>query len=77
MKWTAERSIDAIDLQLFDMFGQPLPEVPALVPTVPLPLGVENYVVTNGPGDYAITFLVEEQEDALVANASNYGYRLP
>jgi len=73
MKWTAERSIDAIDLLLFDQYGQPLP-IPVLPPTSPV--SPPQYVLNNGPGDFAITFLVEEQEDEIVPNEENLGYRI-
>ena len=73
MKWTAERSIDAIDILLFDMYGQPVP-IPQLPPFVAV-TGTD-YVVNNGPGDFAITFLVEEQESELMSNVSNIGYRM-
>jgi len=67
MKWTADRSIDAIDLQLFDMYGQPLPN------------GQDNTAVgTNGKqsyagqADYAITFHVHEPRAD--AQEENVGY---
>ena len=74
MKWTAERSIDAIDIQLFDMFGNPLP-IPNLAPVA---LTGADYAINNGPGNFAITFLVEENESEMVSNDSdgmNVGYR--
>ena len=73
MKWTAERSIDAIDILLFDQYGQPLP-IPFLSATSPV--SAPQYILNNGPGDFAITFLVEEQEDELVSNETNLGYRM-
>jgi hypothetical protein len=72
MKWTAERSIDAIDIQLYDMYGNPLP-IPILAP---IALAGNDYALNNGPGDFAITFLVEEQESELMSNADNIGYRM-
>jgi hypothetical protein len=66
MKWTADRSIDSIDLALFDMFGNPLPETSYTVgedgelvisPTLPI-----DITVTGSPSDYALTFHVYESE---------------
>jgi len=78
MKWTAERSIDSIDLQLFDMWGEPLP---AAVPYVVvaqegqvqpgfIPEGQYAY---NGPNDYAITFLVNEAPAGKQGENVGYG----
>jgi len=68
MKWTADRSIDAIDLQLFDMYGQPVPN------------GQTNAFIITGTGkaafageaDYAITFHVHEP--GAEAQEANVGY---
>ena len=54
MFWNVERSIDSIDLQLYDMYGQPLPTGLGMNAL----LGGTSLV--GDPGDYAITFLVEE-----------------
>jgi hypothetical protein len=76
MKWTADRSIDAIDLNLYDMYGNPIP-VPtvryygALTPPFPDP---DTYTsVGGGARDYQITFLVDEHED-IHAHPNNVGY---
>jgi len=55
MKWTADRSLDAIDLQLFDMYGQPLPT--QQLNETQSDLGRFAYA---GDADYAITFHVHE-----------------
>jgi hypothetical protein len=76
MKWTADRSIDAINLSLYDMYGQPLP-----IPTVRYygaeapPFPPTNTYVSLGGGarDYQITFLVDEHED-LHEVRNNVGY---
>jgi hypothetical protein len=66
LKWTADRSIDAIDLSLFDMYGQPLP--------------ISSYGITPGavdfdcgPSDYAITFHVHEP--GADVQSENVGYK--
>jgi hypothetical protein len=74
MKWTAERSIDTIDLNLYDQYGQPLPDATpiAQVGTVPagyVPIAATGY---SGSRDYAITFLVDEHDEGL---EHNVGYR--
>lgn len=76
MKWTADRSIDAINLSLYDMYGQPLP-----IPTVRYygasapPFPPTNTYISLGGGarDYQITFLVDEHED-LHEVRNNVGY---
>ena len=66
MKWTADRSLDAIDLQIYDMFGQPLPnqqlnELPG-----------ELRSAYAGDADYAITFHVHEP--GAETQEANIGY---
>jgi hypothetical protein len=73
MKWTAERSVDAIDLLLYDQYGQPLP-IPIIPPTSVV--SAPQYVLNNGPSDFGITFLVEEQEEEMMSNETNRGYIL-
>ena len=63
MKWTAERSIDAIDIQMYDMFGNPLPFP---TPYIGNPTNNPNdlvgpQILQCGPGNMAITFLVDEE----------------
>lgn len=67
MKWTADRSIDAIDLQLFDMWGQPLPTDQLNDPVVST--GRASYA---GQADYAITFHVHEP--GAETQEANIGY---
>jgi len=69
MKWTAERSIDSIDLLLYDQYGLPIPNFPT-IDVVDL-AGVTN-IAYCGPRDYAITFLVDEHDEGL---SPNLGYR--
>jgi len=75
MKWTAERSIDSIDLTLFDQFGNQVPLLPPmlgsalqLAPVVPTRL-----ILQGQPADYAITFLVDEHDETL---EHNNGYQM-
>jgi hypothetical protein len=63
MYWNVERSIDSIDLQLYDMYGQPLPTGVGLGPGV-----------VGDPGDYAVTFQVEE--GTISEQLGNNGYRM-
>jgi len=71
MKWTADRSIDAIDLQLFDMYGQPVPN------------GQTNSFILTGTGkaafageaDYAITFHVHEPRADVQEENLGYAYK--
>jgi hypothetical protein len=71
IKWTADRSIDAIDLQLFDMYGLPLPNA---VYGFPATLGVNPQIFDCGPSNYAITFHVHEP--AADVQNENVGYML-
>jgi hypothetical protein len=68
MKWTAERSIDAIDIQLYDMFGKPLPTPQLYVAAAPA-----AQTASSGAADFAITFLVDEPGAA--EQSENIGYR--
>jgi hypothetical protein len=73
MKWTVERSVDSIDLALYDQYGQPLPAVTpiAQVGTVPagfVPIAATGY---SGSRDFAITFLVDEHDEGM---SPNLGY---
>ena len=72
MKWTAERSIDAIDIQLYDQFGNQLPQIPGYIATVANPNAVQGALVAQGqPADFAITFLVDEHDET---TSPNLGY---
>jgi hypothetical protein len=73
MKWTAERSIDAIDIQLYDQFGNQLPSsFPGYIQTVANPNNVSGSNVWQGaPADFAITFLVDEHDET---REHNVGY---
>ena len=72
IKWTADRSIDAIDLQLFDMYGLPLPNAVYGFPAPPSPLASETKF-DCGPSNYAITFHVHEP--AADVQNENVGYK--
>jgi len=67
MKWTVERSVDALDLALYDMYGLPLP-----VNAGPTYLEASTFLC--GGGNYAITLHVHEP-GAEEQNA-NVGYRM-
>lgn len=69
MKWTADRSIDAIDVQLYDMFGQTLPIPQFSVAGVPA-----AQTASSGAADFAITFLVDEP--GAEQQSENVGYRM-
>ena len=71
MKWTADRSIDAIDLALFDMFGQPLPSAQSNI------LFDDNgdKIANAGEADYAITFHVHEPRAEAQETNIGYAYR--
>jgi len=71
MKWTADRSIDAIDLALYDMWGQPLPTAQSNL------LGHPNgdKIATSGEADYAITIHVHEPRDDVQSENIGYSYR--
>lgn len=68
MKWTAERSIDAIDIQLYDMYGQVLP-----IPQLFVAAGVAAQTASSGAADFGITFLVDEHDETM---ENNVGYRV-
>lgn len=70
MKWTAERSIDSIDLTLYDQFGNQVPLLPPILgsalqlsPIIPTRL-----ILQGQPADYAITFLVDEHDETMEHN---------
>jgi hypothetical protein len=74
MKWTADRSIDAIELALYDMYGQPLPntQTNSLIAPSPTTDDPTKFAV-GGESDYAITFHVHEPADAI--QNENIGYK--
>jgi len=64
MKWNADRSIDAIDIQMFDMYGNNLPFAPPYLPDASNPNDlVGPQILQCGPGNMAITFLVDEHSE--------------
>jgi len=76
MKWTADRSIDSIELALYDMYGQPLPntlnnnlQVIIDVPTA----GTVARDMDGGEADYAITLHCHEPIDSV--QNENVGYK--
>ena len=72
MKWTAERSIDAIELILFDQFGNQLPIIPPMLSAAVDPDFQDRDTILQGqPADFAITFLVDEHDETM---EHNYGY---
>ena len=76
MKWTVDRSIDAIDIQLYDQFGNPLPILPGYIDSVTNTNNYRGDAVYQGQGaDFAITFLVDENTPELVSQSENVGYR--
>ena len=75
MKWTADRSIDAIDIQLYDMWGLPLPDgntQPTFYNVDDLST-VTGRIGYSGSRDFAITFLVDEPGAS--EQGENVGYR--
>lgn len=73
MKWTVDRSIDAIDIQLYDQFGNVLPVIPGYIDSVANPNNYQGALVYQGQGaDFAITFLVDEPGPA--EQNENVGY---
>jgi len=75
IKWTADRSIDAIDLSLFDMFGQPLPTTQnnsGQAGSLNIFLS-SGKLSTAGAGDYAITFHCHEPRADV--QEANIGYK--
>ena len=76
MKWSVDRSIDAIDIQLFDQFGNNLPILPGYIDTVANPNAYSGNAVYQGQGaEFGITFLVDENTPELVPAGENIGYR--
>jgi hypothetical protein len=72
MKWTAERSIDSIELALYDQFGNQLPAIPPTLSSTENPGNVLPEDILQGqPSDFAITFLVDEHDETM---EHNYGY---
>ena len=69
MKWTADRSLDAIDLQLYDMYGQPLLPQQQNARLIP---GLNARSAYAGDADYAITFHVHEP--GAETQEANIGY---
>jgi hypothetical protein len=72
MKWNVDRSIDAIDIQLFDQWGLEIPNSAVIqqiddLDTITQPIGF------SGARDFAITFLVDEPGAA--EQEQNVGYR--
>ena len=66
MKWTVDRSIDSIDLQLFDQYGNPLPNNPKFnITSLSTPLANTGFAGSN---DFNITFTVDEHSDTKVTN---------
>ena len=72
MKWTAERSIDAIDIQLYDQYGLPLPNNPVML-IADLDVNTTGALrnAYSGARDFAITFLVDEHDET---REHNVGY---
>jgi len=72
MKWTADRSIDAIDIQLYDQYGNPLPNIPPILiaDLDTIPLTSQGF---SGSRDFSITFLVDEP--GAEEQEQNIGYR--
>jgi len=68
MKWTAERSIDAIDIQLYDMYGTPVPTPQLFIAAAPA-----AQTVSSGAADFGVTFLVDEPGAG--EQSENVGYR--
>ena len=68
MKWTAERSIDNIDLALYDQYGQPMPVATPILDISGIAISATGY---SGSRDYAITFLVDEHDET---KSPNLGY---
>jgi hypothetical protein len=57
IKFTVDRSIDTIDLSLFDMYGEPLPTSQTFPAQI---TGIAQLPANCGAADYAITFHVHE-----------------
>ena len=70
MKWTVDRSLDAIQLELYDQFGLPLPNVGPLVITDP---GAGTTQILAGPRDYSLVLHVHEHDETMEPNV---GYRM-
>lgn len=70
MKWTVDRSLDAIQLELFDMYGQKL-LIPTNTTSATLAGNATN--ISSGGRDYALTLHVHEPGDEV--QNENVGYR--
>lgn len=74
MKWTAERSIDSIDLSLYDQYGQIIPLIPPTLAPASNPNSIPKAGILQGqPADFAITFLVDEHDET---KEHNNGYTM-
>jgi len=70
IKFTVDRSIDTIDLALFDMYGEPLPTSQTFPAQI---TGTAQLPANCGASDYAITFHVHEP--GVEEQSANVGYR--
>lgn len=69
MKWTAERSIDSIDLALYDQYGNQLPAIPPSLSSTQNPGNIDlDAILQSQPSDFAITFLVDEHDETMEHN---------
>ena len=74
MKWTADRSIDSIDIQLFDQYGLPLPSAPPiLIAALDANVAAALGNAYSGSRDFGISFLVDEPGAG--EQGENVGYR--
>jgi hypothetical protein len=73
MKWTVDRSLDAIQLELYDQFGQSLP-IPDNLSTgfVGVPASTLTQL-SSGIRDYSLTLHVHEHDETM---EPNLGYRM-
>jgi hypothetical protein len=69
MKWTVDRSLDAIQLELYDMYGLPLPPVQTYTGQV---LGAGATQLGVSCRDYAITLHIHEPDETMEPNV---GYK--
>lgn len=67
LRWTVERSVDVIQLELYDMFGNPLPTAPLFAWNG----NAASKPLVGESSDYAITFLANE---FVAKKESNVGY---
>jgi hypothetical protein len=74
MKWTADRSIDSIDIQLYDQYGLPLPSAPPiLIAALDASVATALTNAYSGSRDFGISFLVDEPGAG--EQGENVGYR--